>query len=76
MSNCHEHNEPEEAALKGPIASNVQGTEDTEVGKLLRAKRDLQADEQPEAAEQVQDKLRDRVMRNLNEMDGDYKSMK
>lgn len=66
----------ESAALDGSIASNVQGTEDTEVGKLLSVKRELLANDENEAADAVQDKLRDRVMRNLNEMDGDYKSIK
>lgn len=73
MSNCSE--ESQEAALNGPISASVQGTEDTEVQKLLQVKRDLQANDEQDAADHVQTKLRDRIMRNLNEMDGDYKSM-
>jgi hypothetical protein len=69
-------NADKNAALAGPIASNVQGTQDTEAANLLSVKRDLLAQEEIEAADAVQGKLSDRVMRDLNEMDRDYKSMK
>lgn len=64
-----------DAALSEPIASNVQGVEDTEVGELLEEKRQAKCGGDEDEARHLDGKLRKRIMRDLNEMDGDYKSM-